>query len=147
MDKKRLNIGLFIDTWYPMVDGVITVVENYAKLLSAMGHNVTVFCPNVGVSEDKRDYRIVKCKSMKLLGLDYSLPLPNSDKKFKKEIKESNLDIIHIHSPFFVEMCGVAGTRPFSFRFRQISQNRASQIVHSAHCTICIPDFCLYYIY
>ena len=87
MDKKSLNIGLFIDTWYPMVDGVITVVDNYAKLLSAMGHNVTVFCPNVGVSEDKRDYRIVKCKSMKLLGLDYSLPLPNSDKKFKKEIK------------------------------------------------------------
>ena len=106
MDKKRLNIGLFIDTWYPMVDGVITVVDNYAKLLSAMGHNVTVFCPNVGVSEDKRDYRIVKCKSMKLLGLDYSLPLPNSDKKFKKEIKESNLDIIHIHSPFFVGKIG-----------------------------------------
>ncbi|MCI6542568.1 MAG: glycosyltransferase [Firmicutes bacterium] len=106
MNKVSLNIGLFIDTWYPMVDGVITVVDNYAKLLSAMGHTVTVFCPNVGVSEAKRDYRIVKCKSMKLLGLDYSLPLPNLDKKFKKKIKESNLDIIHIHSPFFVGKIG-----------------------------------------
>ena len=40
---EKLKIGLFIDCWYPMVDGVVMVVDNYAKRLSALGHDVTVF--------------------------------------------------------------------------------------------------------
>ena len=28
-----MKVGLFIDTWYPMVDGVIKVVDNYARRL------------------------------------------------------------------------------------------------------------------
>lgn len=39
---KKLKVGLFIDTWYPMVDGVIMVVDNYAKRLSKFC-DVTVF--------------------------------------------------------------------------------------------------------
>ena len=27
------KVGLFIDTWYPMVDGVIKVVDNYARTI------------------------------------------------------------------------------------------------------------------
>jgi hypothetical protein len=30
----RLKIGFFIDTYFPMVDGVIMTVDNYAKRLS-----------------------------------------------------------------------------------------------------------------
>ena len=45
MDKK-ITIGLFIDTYYPMVDGVVTVVDNYAKNLIKYA-NVIVFAPEV----------------------------------------------------------------------------------------------------
>ena len=31
------KVGLFIDTWYPMVDGVIKVVDNYARRLVKVG--------------------------------------------------------------------------------------------------------------
>jgi hypothetical protein len=31
--QKKLKIGLFIDTFFPMVDGVIMVVDNYARRL------------------------------------------------------------------------------------------------------------------
>lgn len=99
---EKLNIGLFIDTWFPMVDGVINVVDNYAKRLCKFA-NVTVFAPNVGeFDRSKFPYKIVSCKSTKFLGLDYRLPLPKLDKNFKKEIKAANLDIIHIHSPFSI---------------------------------------------
>ena len=100
---KKLNIGLFIDTWFPMVDGVINVVDNYAKRLSKIA-NVTVFAPRVDKNYDGSNlpYKIVLCKSMKFLNLDYRLPLPKMDRKFKKAIKTSNLDIIHIHSPFSI---------------------------------------------
>ena len=32
-EKSPMKVGLFIDTWYPMVDGVIKVVDNYARRL------------------------------------------------------------------------------------------------------------------
>ena len=41
MDKK-ITIGLFIDTFFPMIDGVTMVVDNYAKRLSEYA-NVIVF--------------------------------------------------------------------------------------------------------
>ena len=31
---KKITIGLFIDTFFPMIDGVVMVVDNYAKELS-----------------------------------------------------------------------------------------------------------------
>lgn len=100
---EKLNIGLFVDTWFPMVDGVINVVDNYAKRLCKFA-NVTVFAPKVNknYTGSNLPYKIVFCKSAKFFNLDYRLPLPKLDKNFKKEIKAANLDIIHIHSPFSI---------------------------------------------
>ena len=42
--EKRLKVGLFIDTFFPMVDGVVVVVDNYARKLSAYC-DVVVFAP------------------------------------------------------------------------------------------------------
>lgn len=101
MEEKKLNIGLFIDTFYPMVDGVIMVVDNYARNLSKFA-NVTVFAPSTkgNFDDSKLPYKVVRSKSMRLPFFDYDLPTPKFGHKFKKAIKDANLDIIHIHSPF-----------------------------------------------
>lgn len=101
MEEKKLNIGLFIDTFYPMVDGVIMVVDNYARNLSKFA-NVTVFAPvTKGNFEDSTlPYKVVRSKSIRVPFFDYDLPTPKFGSKFKKAIKDANLDIIHIHSPF-----------------------------------------------
>ena len=107
MEKEKLNIGLFIDTFFPMVDGVINVVDNYAKRLCKVA-NVTVFTVNPRGKCDKTyPYKVVQCKKLILPGLDYDLPLPKLDRKFKKALEESNLDIVHIHSPFTIGKIGV----------------------------------------
>jgi glycosyltransferase involved in cell wall biosynthesis len=98
---KRLKIGIFIDGFFPMIDGVINVVDNYAKRLNEIA-DVTVFAP---YGRDKKypdnfSYKVVRCKRLKLFFLDYDLPMPGFDRKFKKILKQSDLDIIHIHSPF-----------------------------------------------
>ena len=101
---KKLNIGLFIDTYYPMIDGVIMVVDNYAKRLAKYA-NVYVFAPTIpGKRNDdsKYNYNVIRCKSISVIGLDYSLPIPDIDKKFKDKIAQCNLDIIHIHSPITI---------------------------------------------
>lgn len=104
-----IRVGLFIDTYFPMVDGVIEVVHNYATRLAADGdYKVYVFCPKHGKKYvDEFPYDVVRCKSMHLFFIDYGLPLPNLDGKFKKILNGSKLDIVHIHSPFSVGSIGV----------------------------------------
>ena len=107
--NNKINIGLFNDTFYPMVDGVVEVLNNYAKRLSEFA-NVYVFVPFIpGQTYDdtKLSYKVIRCKSIKVPFLDYSLPLPKLDKEFKKEIKKYDLDIIHIHSPFTLGAFGI----------------------------------------
>ncbi len=103
-----IKVGLFIDTYFPMIDGVINVVHNYAQRINDGEFEVTVFCPVADKKyKDEFGYRVVRCKSAKISFLDYRLPMPKTDGKFKKTLKNSNLDIVHIHSPFSVGKMGV----------------------------------------
>lgn len=108
-DDKKLNVGLFIDAFFPMVDGVIMVVDNYAKRLSQFC-NVTVFTLKPrGYKKCTRTYpyKVVGCKKMVVPFLDYDLPLPKSDRKFMSELEAADLDIVHIHSPFTIGNVGI----------------------------------------
>lgn len=107
MSINKLKIGIFCDSFYPMVDGVVQVVDNYAKYLSDFC-DVTVFVPKGRKKfEDNFPYKVVRSKIMKVFFLDYDLSLPKLDKNFKKQLKESNLDIVHIHSPFTMGKIGL----------------------------------------
>ena len=101
-----MRVGIFLDTFYPMVDGVINVVDNYAKELSKK-MEVVVFCPAINKTYIKdRPYKVVQCKSLAINWLEYDLPTPHVDRAFMKEIKKYKLDIVHIHSPFTMGMLG-----------------------------------------
>lgn len=101
---RKLKIGLFCDTYFPMIDGVVMVVDNYARRLQQYGE-VTVFVPG-----DKRKHKIlnelpypvVTAPAIKVPATDYSLPVPEIDYRFSSAIKKADLDLIHIHSPFSI---------------------------------------------
>ncbi|MBO7525829.1 MAG: glycosyltransferase [Clostridia bacterium] len=102
-----MKIGLFIDTFYPMVDGVIKVVDNYARELSKTD-DVTVFCPLTDKNVQlELPYKIVPCRMMPWPKTDYGIPMPAFSPAFKKALKESDLDVVHIHSPFTVGRQGL----------------------------------------
>lgn len=104
--SRPLKIGIFIDTYFPMIDGVIMAVDNYAKNLSKHA-DVTVFTTTVNRDfEDTSPYRIVRCRSLPIRNEDYVVPAPNLDPEFWNELMHSDLDIVHIHSPFSVGMAG-----------------------------------------
>lgn len=102
---KKLHVGMFVDTFYPMVDGVVTVVDNLAKELSKKC-KVTVFTIKPAdknkVDNVKHSYEVVRAKSKSIFFLDYDLPTPGSDKEFKKALKDSDLDIVYFHSPMIL---------------------------------------------
>ena len=104
------KVGLFIDTWYPMVDGVIKVVDNYARRLTKYC-DVVVFCPETRGATKAMDealpYKVVRCHSLPLLNSDYDIPTPVLDPKFEAQLILSGIDMVHIHSPFAVGLAGV----------------------------------------
>ena len=108
-ETNKITIGLFIDTFFPMIDGVTMVVDNYAKRLTKYA-NVIVFAPEypkAQYDDSKFLYKVVRCKSVKMPIIDYSLPMPKIDKKFMHELNNTKLDIVHIHSPFTIGKKGV----------------------------------------
>lgn len=108
------KVGLFIDTWYPMVDGVIKVVDNYARRLTQYCE-VVVFCPETRGYSKKEDaklpYKVVRCNSLPILGYDYDIPMPVLDPLFEGKLIKSGIDLVHIHSPFSVGLAGVLYAR------------------------------------
>ena len=105
---KKIKIGMFTDAFFPMTDGVGMVVHNYALRLNKIAE-VIVFCPKYKKDFDdaKLPYKVVRCKSVKMPILDYSLPTPKIDRSFKKELDqydfflENSLNEIYHHlSPY-----------------------------------------------
>ena len=108
------KVGLFIDSWYPMVDGVIKVVDNYARRL-VQYCDVVVFCPKTrGYSKTEDDdlpYKVVRCLSVPIIGNDYDIPAPTLDPKFEAQLLLSGIDFVHIHSPFSIGLAGALFAR------------------------------------
>lgn len=105
----RMRIGIFIDTYFPMIDGVIMCVDNYARYLSRFA-DVTVFTTVVDrdFGDEHLPYRVVRCRSIPVPGEDYVLPAPALDREYWDELQCADLDIVHINSPFTV---GASGAR------------------------------------
>ena len=108
METKKLKIGLFVDAFLPMIDGVTVVVDNYARRLLEYGE-VTVFCPQPREKgyQDNAPYRVVRSRKMMIPFTDYDLSTPLFDYHFRKALRRSNLDLVHIHSPFSIGKIGV----------------------------------------
>jgi 1,2-diacylglycerol 3-alpha-glucosyltransferase len=96
-----MRIGLCIDAFYPMVDGVIRVVDEYARRLSK-NHEVFVICPKTNDKNHVDDfpYTVIRVVKIKVFTTDYDIALPSLDSKLQKILKTLALDIIHMHSPF-----------------------------------------------
>lgn len=104
-----MTIGLFTDTFYPFADGVIMVVDNYARRLVKYA-DVTVFAPKyIGEEFDDSSlpYKVVRCYPIELSTFENKLPIMELDEIYKREIENFKLDLVHIHSPFALGKAGV----------------------------------------
>ena len=106
---KRLRIGLFLDAFFPVIDGVCEVVDHYARELAPYA-DVFVFVPSYpGKPYDDSvfPYPVIRCGSLPVPMIDYNLPTPDLDPLFLRKVNESDLDLVHIHSPFSIGKLGI----------------------------------------
>lgn len=108
-----MKIAMFMDSWYPDINGVILVMENLIKNMSDYAE-VTLVVPKMDVDEDTKKYpfKIIRVDSIKLLWTNYKLGMVDLEYfKLKKIFDKLDFDIIHIHSPFAMGRLGIRVAR------------------------------------
>ena len=97
----KKTIAYFCDTFYPIIDGVIKVLDNYAKLLKDK-YNIVVIAPKHKGMVSKQDYLVIGVKSLYFKFVGYDLSFPGCDNFVKKALRLLKIDIVHAHSPFTI---------------------------------------------
>lgn len=109
-------VGLFVDAFPPLMDGVASVVLNYAENLIKMGDEVHVIAGDYGHAkknhyDEKQGWNFVY--RLPVVPFVFSRPygilriMPHDYKK----MSEIPFDIIHIHSPFYTGKMGLKVAR------------------------------------
>ena len=103
MNPSEIRSVQFEDTFFPIVDGVVQTVDNYATIMNRISY-CGVAAPRARdpYDDSRHPYDVFRCKAMKVLNWEYSLPLPGQDRKFKEAIIAKKPDIFHAHSPLFL---------------------------------------------
>ncbi|MBR3751475.1 MAG: glycosyltransferase [Clostridia bacterium] len=110
MQDKGLKVIQFVDSYYPHIDGVVKVVDNYAKTLNSMGDSCIVCTPNCGKHNEVFPYRVLTCPSLPT-GTEAHPALPELQVKMRREVLSYGADIIHSHSPFMMGRYGLKMAR------------------------------------
>ncbi len=106
---NRIRIGMFVDSWYPNVDGVVVVVNNLLNNISEYA-DVTLVIPKMEKNIDDNNYpfKVIRIDSVKVPTTDYRLSLSDiKNKEILNRFNNIDFDIIHIHSPFTLGRLGI----------------------------------------
>ncbi len=96
------NIGLFNESFPPVMDGVSVCVENYAYWMQKKVGGVSVITPNnPGTSYADREYEVLDYFSVPVpFRRPYMTGIAEIDPFFLKNILAHEFKIVHAHSPF-----------------------------------------------
>jgi 1,2-diacylglycerol 3-alpha-glucosyltransferase len=98
---KDIAIGLFTDSFIPIMDGVTLTVKNYAYWLNRTLGPSSVITPQVPFYTDHESFPVIRYLSLPtIVRPPYRIGLPEIDMKLQAELKKKEFSIIHAHSPF-----------------------------------------------
>ncbi len=103
-EKNKLHFVQYCDDFYPQIDGVIKVVNNYSKYLNQMGM-CKVVVPRYKKNpydDSVFSYEVLRRPTQSIYINKFEIPLPRSSRSITKSIKDFDADIYHVHSPFFI---------------------------------------------
>lgn len=103
----KKTIAYFIDSYFPVIDGVVSVLDNYAKYMSK-SFNVVVCTPKHKKTSYKSDnYLVLSSDSLHLKKQGYDFGYPQLDAEFKKYISMLKVDLVHCNAPFLMGVFGL----------------------------------------
>ena len=99
--SEKIKVGIFVDSFYPIIDGVSQVVNNYCRCLNGYDDvEVTLVTPRYPNAEyEKYAFKIYPYMSFgSNAKVSYRVGWPFVP-KIIKDVKAMDFDIIHIHAP------------------------------------------------
>ena len=109
--NRKMKIGFFMDDFYPSINGVNFVMDQYARTLGDSCDFVFVV-PVVDKNyTDDFPYKVIRVKGVWTKAIGYTWATPAIDFKARKAISDEHFDLIHIHSPFVMGRLGVRFAR------------------------------------
>lgn len=94
------SVGLFNDSFPPLIDGVAQTVKNYAQHLCRRNCKVTVVTPDYRDAVDDYEFEVYRYPSIpagSLIG--YRVGVPFGPETLSR-LRNKNFDLMHIHAPF-----------------------------------------------
>lgn len=99
--EDRKTIGIFNDSFPPIMDGVSLATKNYAYWLQQKNQPVCVVTPKSPNYTDNEPYPVFRYTSIPILGRKpYRFGLPDIDLSFKTELEQISFGLVHAHCPF-----------------------------------------------
>lgn len=102
--NDKLRIGVFNDSFPPVMDGVAMVTLNYALWLKDRGEDVRVITPYAPGSEPivaALPYPVMQYASIPVVvRKPYRAGMPHIDLGFQRAFRKQEFDIVHTHCPF-----------------------------------------------
>lgn len=100
-DFKLKTIGLFNDSFPPIIDGVAVTVQNIAQCLYRLNQPVCVVTPKAPNYVYSEPYPVFRYSSFPLLfHQPYRLGVPEIDVNFQNTIDRVPFGLVHAHCPF-----------------------------------------------
>ncbi len=95
------SVGLFVDSFTPIMDGVTITVRNYAYWLGRMLGPAFVVTPRVPGHADDEGFNVIRFLSLPtVVRPPYRVGLPVLDFRLKATLRSRDFSILHAHSPF-----------------------------------------------
>ena len=96
-----VSVGLFVDSFTPIMDGVTVTVRNYAYWLERLLGPTCVVTPRVPAHADDEGFEVVRFLSMPtFVHQPYRLGLAELDLRLRRALTRRDFSIVHAHSPF-----------------------------------------------
>lgn len=124
-----MRIGIFTETWKPIINGVVNSIIGFKAGLEELGHEVFVFCPTYkDYKDDSKDKNIVHMKSLPLpgkTGYHFVFPVEDRVKKIAK-----TMDLIHVQHPFIMGDRAIHVVKEFNLPLVFTNHTQYEQYAH-----------------
>jgi 1,2-diacylglycerol 3-alpha-glucosyltransferase len=98
---RGVSIGLFNDSYAPIIDGVTVAVRNYAYWLNRTLGPACVVAPSAPFYREEGGFPVLRFLSIPtFVHPPYRIGLPGLDAKLGALLKGMDFSILHAHSPF-----------------------------------------------
>lgn len=102
LNPNDIRSAQFLDTYFPIVDGVVQTVHNYAELMNRSAYScvITPRPLNQTYDDSRLSYEVFRTNALRVPIAEYSIPAPKFDNKVRDFLRNRHIDIFHAHSPF-----------------------------------------------